>query len=290
LKQANKIIQRLTKGYLLIIRREDNFEEKRRFHFTGAKMLVLSSTLLLFLYAGFHYLTRSVMSVAYDRSEVELELTNKLVELSVSLDSLLAEVEQRDQFLHNIQQIANGGEGLAIAQAPPADKAAGGREVSLKEQSEADRRLRQEFEKETQSGFFAADQNKASEAITAGNKVFFTPVSGIISSEYNASIRHYGVDVVARKDEPVKAIAGGTVIMSSWTDDTGYVIAIQHDDNLVSIYKHNASLFKKAGSFVTAGEIISIIGNTGELTTGPHLHLELWQHGNPVDPKQYINF
>ncbi len=253
-------------------------------------MLVLGGILLLFLYVGFHYLTRSVMYFAYDRSEVELELTNKLVELTASMDSLATEVKERELFLKNIQLIANGGEGLSFEAEAVVEKGAAAKEVNLKSLSDADKKLRQEFEREAQSSIATAVKNNTIYTSSHEGKLFFTPVSGIVSADYDARISHYGVDVVAKKDEPVKAIAEGTVILASWTDDTGYVIAIQHEDNIVSIYKHNASLLKKAGSFVKAGEIISIIGNTGELTTGPHLHLEMWQNGNPVNPQHYINF
>ena len=94
--------------------------------------------------------------------------------------------------------------------------------------------------------------------------------------------------MVAKENEPVRAVADGVVIMSSWTLDGGYVVAIQHLGNLISVYKHNSELFKNVGSFVAAGEVVAVIGNTGELTSGPHLHLELWHNGNPVNPQEYI--
>ena len=119
---------------------------------------------------------------------------------------------------------------------------------------------------------------------------FFTPISGIITSRFDLSEEHYGVDVVAKTDEPVKCIADGSVIMADWTQSSGNIIAVQHRGNLISVYKHNAALLKKVGSFVSAGEIIAIIGNTGELTTGPHLHFELWYNGNPVNPEDFVSF
>ena len=119
---------------------------------------------------------------------------------------------------------------------------------------------------------------------------FFSPLAGIISAPYDPKIAHYGVDVVSKKNEPIKSVADGTVILASWTQDAGYVIAVQHRSNVISVYKHNSSLLKKMGEFVSAGDVIAIIGNTGELTTGPHLHFELWYNGNPMDPEEFVSF
>ena len=120
--------------------------------------------------------------------------------------------------------------------------------------------------------------------------VLFSPVSGTISQEYDTKNKHYAVDIVALKDTPVKAVAAGTVIFSEWTTETGYVIIMEHKNGILSVYKHNGSLSKNQGDFVRAGEVIASVGNTGELTTGPHLHFELWNKGNPVNPTDYIDF
>ena len=116
------------------------------------------------------------------------------------------------------------------------------------------------------------------------------PLSGPISSAFDAKVDHFGVDILAPKNTPVKAIMDGHVVASDWTLEAGNTIGIQHGNNIFSFYKHNAVLLKKAGSFVRAGEAIAIVGNTGKFTTGPHLHFELWQNGLPVDPELYIDF
>ena len=112
----------------------------------------------------------------------------------------------------------------------------------------------------------------------------------MVTNSFNAGENHFGTDIVAAPNEVVKAAMDGTVILATWTVETGYVLQIQHDNNLISIYKHNAELLKKVGNVVRAGDAIAIIGNSGELTTGPHLHFELWHNGTPVDPEQYIVF
>mgnify|MGYP002859259488 CR=1 FL=1 len=123
-----------------------------------------------------------------------------------------------------------------------------------------------------------------------GTSNFFTPLTGIITQPYAPSNHHYGIDIATKENQVVKAALEGTVIFSSWTPDYGYTIGIQHENNYFSTYKHNATLLKKEGEFVKAGEAIAVVGESGSLTTGPHLHFELWRNGTSVNPQEYINF
>ena len=120
--------------------------------------------------------------------------------------------------------------------------------------------------------------------------VFFAPVSGSISQDFDAKTKHLAVDITAKQNAPVKATADGTVIFSGWTTETGYVIILKHPYNYVSVYKHNGNLLKQQGDFVKSGEVIASVGSTGELTTGPHLHFELWSDGYAVNPTNLIDF
>ena len=124
----------------------------------------------------------------------------------------------------------------------------------------------------------------------ADYRYLMPPISGVISSGFDAKTDHIGVDILAPHNTPVKAIWDGHVITADWTLETGYTIGIQHSNDMVSFYKHNATLLKRNGAFVRAGEAIAIIGNTGKMTSGPHLHFELWLQGKPVDPTNYIDF
>jgi murein DD-endopeptidase MepM/ murein hydrolase activator NlpD len=119
---------------------------------------------------------------------------------------------------------------------------------------------------------------------------FFVPLKGIVTNTFNSASQHFGVDLVSEPNARICSVLDGSVIFSGWTLETGYVIYIQHDADLISVYKHNAELLKTTGDRVKAGEPVAIIGNSGEFTSGPHLHLELWHRGNPVDPQQYIDF
>ena len=120
--------------------------------------------------------------------------------------------------------------------------------------------------------------------------VLFPPVKGGLSSAFDINSKHYGVDIVMPENSPVHSISEGVVVFSEWTSATGFVIIIEHLNGLTSIYKHNSSIVKNQGDRVGTGEIIAFTGNTGELTTGPHLHFELWYQGEPVDPQSYIEF
>lgn len=124
----------------------------------------------------------------------------------------------------------------------------------------------------------------------ADYRYLMPPISGVVSSGFDAKTDHLGVDILAPHNTPVKAIWDGHVIMADWTLETGYTIGIQHSNDMVSFYKHNATLLKRDGAFVRAGEAIAVIGNTGKMSSGPHLHFELWLQGKPVDPSQYIDF
>ena len=148
-------------------------------------------------------------------------------------------------------------------------------------QEDAD--LRQKVDKEDKYNLFES-------ATSTTNFVLFAPVNGPISEPYNLKEKHYAVDIVVPKDTPVKSTADGVVIFADWTADTGYVVIIEHSYGLISVYKHNSSLTKSQGDLVKAGEVIATAGNTGELSTGPHLHFELWNDGFPINPTNFIDF
>jgi len=143
--------------------------------------------------------------------------------------------------------------------------------------------LREKVDKEDKYNLFES-------ATTKANFVLFPPVNGNISQGYNVQEKHYAVDIIVAKDTPIKATADGVVIFSEWTTETGYVIIMEHSHGLISVYKHNASLTKSQGDLVKAGEVIATAGSTGELTTGPHLHFELWSDGYPINPTNFIDF
>ena len=120
--------------------------------------------------------------------------------------------------------------------------------------------------------------------------LFFPPINGLVTSRYNAGEGHFGVDIVGKMNSRISAALDGTVVFSGWTIDTGYVIYVQHEQNLITIYRHNSELLKVQGDKVRAGEAIAIMGNSGKETTGPHLHFEMWLNGSSINPEDYIKF
>jgi murein DD-endopeptidase MepM/ murein hydrolase activator NlpD len=279
----------LVNRYLLIIRNEENFAEKTTFSFTYAKVILLAVTTFILLMALSLFLVKTLLAQWFDPRHAQIEANKRLYELAVKVDSLAQEVDEKDKFIMNFQRVLKG-DTTEVYQSyndvVNDDTEAISTNIDVNTLSPVDSQFRQEFEQTDLSllKFASTSYNELQEIF------FFSPISGFVSAAYNVKEGHYGVDIVAKKNEPVKCVADGTVILASWTQDSGYVITVQHRGNLLSVYKHNAELLKKVGNFVNAGEIISIIGNTGELTDGPHLHFELWYNGNSVNPEEFVTF
>jgi len=288
LKPKKTISERITTKYQLVIRKEENLEEKSTFGFTYAKVLVILSITFMVIFAGSLYLSQTLLARWFDPRYAQRETDKKLYQLWQRVDSLAIEEEHKDEFIKNFKRVLNGDTTNSFVDAPTAlkEQTKPIKPVSTAKLAASDSLFRKDFE-QTEMSLISLTSSKYNEL---SETFFFTPITGFISDHYDVKKAHYGVDIVAKTSEPVKCIADGTVVMSSWTQDAGYVISIQHRGNLISIYKHNAELLKKVGSFVNAGEIISIVGNSGEMTNGPHLHFELWYNGNSLNPEEFVTF
>lgn len=277
----------LTTKYLLIVRNEENLSERSSVSFTYAKLIVFSFAIFIVLMLFSLSLSTTILSQWYDPRHVILEANKQLIQVSLKLDSLEYELARKDMFINTFKSILmEDFEGIDSTKIrnPQITQTNYSGEEGL---APIDSMLRREFEQGGE-GYLQSETQQISQDLQ--DIYFFAPIAGIITSRFDVAIEHYGVDVVAKTDEPVKSIADGSVILADWTQASGNIIAVQHRGNLISVYKHNAALLKKVGSFVSAGEIIAIIGNTGELTTGPHLHFELWYNGNPVNPEDFVSF
>ncbi|RLD74562.1 MAG: M23 family peptidase [Bacteroidetes bacterium] len=214
----------------------------------------------------------------------------ELYKLNIIADSLLIDIEKKNIYIENIKNIfADDPFNEDVSEVKPSIF----RYDTIKNiKSYNDSILRAEFENQSMYNLYFNESGQLAESSKASIKSFnfFIPLQGIITSRFSLLDKHYGVDLVTSHNEAVKATLEGTVIFSGWTLETGYIISLQHSRNFISVYKHNSVLLKKEGDHVMAGEPIAISGQSGELTTGPHLHFELWENGTPVDPQEYILF
>ncbi len=233
-------------------------------------------------------MTTTFLEEWFDPRYVQAKATRDVIQLSEQLDSLAIELYKKDQFVNNLQMIMSGQDSGYINVETRSNLAVSEIDeiVESEQMNPIDSQFRKEFESQ------GVDLQSSETRLTQELQDFFLfkPVDGIVTDGFDAKKGHLAIDVVAKENEPIKAVADGTVVFASWTQDSGYVIGIQHRGNLMSMYKHNSEILKKVGNFVTAGEVISIIGNTGELTSGPHLHFELWYNGNPIDPEEFLRF
>lgn len=199
-------------------------------------------------------------------------------------------MKANDAFLLNMKNVINGDikivkdtTAIAVQNSGLYDS------IPLEGASEAEKNLREQVNKnENFTLDISPDKPKTSNNVSGF--YFFTPLKGFVTARFEPKKEHYGVDIVAPENSPIKSTLDGVVVMSTYTAETGYVIAIQHNNNLISLYKHCSVLLKKQGDYVNAGDVIAIVGNSGEQTTGPHLHFELWYNGNAIDPEDYLVF
>lgn len=255
--------------------------------FTYSKLILFSFLLFITVFGMSLFLVETVLEKWFDPKYEQMVLNQQLYGLALKVDSLAIEVDRKDRFIANFQRVLSGDTSdfmdpseLLRGESQPLSRPS---DLQLEP---TDTAFRKDFEKSDLSLISLANVKKQE----LHEAFFFSPITGFISDRYNVKKGHYGVDIVTKTNEPVKCIADGTVLFSSWTQDAGYVIMIQHSANLISVYKHNADLYKKVGTFVNAGEIISLVGNSGELTNGPHLHFELWYNGNSLNPEEFVTF
>ena len=278
----------LTTRYQLIIKNEENFAEKTSVGFTYSKIILFSVIIFILFLVISLFLVETVLEKWFDPKYEQMVLNQQLYGLALKVDSLAQEVDRKDRFIANFQRVLSGD---TSDFKDPAEILKGGDQPLSNRPDKLtlgnrDSAFRKEFE---QSDLSLISLTRVSNR-ELHETFFFSPVNGFISDSYNVRKGHFGVDIVTKTNEPVKCIADGTVIFSDWTQNWGYVLMIQHNGNLISVYKHNADLYKKLGTFVNAGEIISIVGNSGEMTSGPHLHFELWYNGNAVNPEEFVTF
>ena len=278
-KNKQKLIKKLKVRYRLVLMTENTFEERYSVHLTPMNLFIgISAGVVLFT-----LIVVSLIVFTPVREYIPGYANSKKFERlyknqSLALDSM-SNVVKSMQFKSKIlKDIIDGKTPSDSTMRLMNDSAIGVIQKMIDDRLMAFDN-REYFRKEMETNPTVPD-----------NFMFIAPVKGFVTEKFSPDANHAAVDVVAKPDEAVKSTLGGTVVFSSWTPDAGHVIGIQHPNNIFSVYKHNSVLLKNAGAYVNAGDAIAIVGNSGELTTGPHLHFELWHNGSPLNPEDFMKF
>ncbi len=283
-------MRRLKNKYRFVILNDKNFEEKGSFSFKGLNLLTFFSIFFVLMFALTFLLIVFTPLKTYIPGYGDIETRKKVNRLNYRADSLEKVLARQKAYLNNVKNILNGNMAPDTGNIENLNQT---QEVKRKDlvvdtSSNVDTLLQTNYE--NRDSYTPMFEPNVSEKKDVSDYAFFTPLKGVVTENYQRSKEHYAVDIVGPSDVGIKAALDGVVVFAEWSASTGHVIILQHTNNLVSVYKHNSELLKKVGNFVEAGEVISIIGETGELSRGPHLHFELWYDGEPVDPEQYIAF
>lgn len=282
-RRTKRLKKKLLHKYRLVILNDDTFEERFSFKLNRLNVFVTVTILSVILIS----LTTLIIAFTPLREYIpgysSTALKKRTAELTFKTDSLQRVITVNEQYLASIRKVLTGDVKVVEFNKDSIIEAAKIDDYTIDlSPSKEDSLLRDKVSQE--------DKYNPLSGATEISFVLFSPVKGTISDGYDPKTKHFAVDVITEKDAPVKATADGTVIFADWTANTGYVMIIEHDNNLISVYKHNAVLSKEQGELVEMGEVIGISGNTGELSTGPHLHFELWSNGYPINPTNFIDF
>jgi murein DD-endopeptidase MepM/ murein hydrolase activator NlpD len=273
--------------YRFSVSNDTTFEEVWRIRLTKYNSFLLITFLLFFIIGSTSILIAFTNLRELIPGYPDVTMRRNILLSAIRLDSLEKELELRDKYFTNINAI--------IAGKPPADvytlrdSTRNYKSITFRTSPE-DSALRAQVEKDERYNLTLGPVEPESVTSLAGLH-FFPPVKGIVSGKFDPRSRHFGTDIVTRPKSSVNAALDGTVIFTGWTMETGYVIEVQHSNNIVSVYKHNAALLKETGDMVRTGEAIAVVGDSGEMyTSGPHLHFEIWYKGSPLDPEKHIIF
>ena len=269
--------------YKLTITNENTLEEIVGIHVSklNGVSVLLSAVTVIFLIASLIIVFTPLRN--YLPGYMNTEIREQVVTNALRADSLQWLLERQRLYIMNIQDIISGN--IKVDSVHSMDSLTEARTEELMERTQAEEEFRKQYEETERYNLTTIDNAQAVSGL-----IFFRPTRGMVSSGFDANHKHFGIDIAASPNESVLATLDGTVILATYTADTGYVIQVQHSQNLVSVYKHCGSLLKKVGDSVKAGEAIALVGNTGEKTTGPHLHFEIWNRGRALDPSNYIVF
>lgn len=287
--KRKKLIDKLKERYKLVILNDETFEEKASFNASLWYLIIGGAAFAILLIVLTIVTIKFTPLKEYVSGVTDASSKKDIVDAYAKVDSLQQQVNANKVYLKNLKNIIEGKVENAGDVKPDKNVSKATDSIKLNQKiSKEERELRKLIESEGKFDLNAEDKTAEQSGIASYS--FFSPLRGKTSDEFDPKVQHYGIDITSRKNENVKSTLDGTIVFANFTSETGYVIAVQHRNNLLSIYKHCSVILKKVGSFVRAGEVIAVVGNSGELTTGPHLHFELWFNGTAVDPQNYMTF
>ena len=284
-KNQNKnFLKRIFNDYKVVVSSEDTFEEKLSFRANKINvfiiMLLYSIILIAFTISIVFFTQLREMVPGYSSSD----LLNRAIYLTKKTDSLEQQITLNNKFYKSIEDVLSGNVDEFISRDELSiDSNLIKSEIFTISPNLQDSILRKYVENEEKF-------NLTNNELVIENKMFFSPIKGEITQSFNFNENHFAIDIAADIGTPVKSVLDGKIIFSEWSLDTGHVVVIDHGENIISVYKHNSKALKEQNDFVQAGEVIAYSGNQGNLSTGPHLHFELWKNGTPIDPEPLLNF
>ena len=282
-KKKGRFTQKLTDKYRLVVLNDATFEERFSLKLSRLNVFVLGGVFSIVLIAITAVIIAFTAIKEYIPGYASSKLKADAIKLTFDADSLKQKLAILENYTKALKPILTG----TISSEEIDSLQVKARQITIDESeldaSKEDSLFREKIDRETR--FAILNTAKSNVKI-----VFFAPLKGTISQDFEATSKHFAIDIVAETGSPVKAIADGTVIFSGWSAETGYVLLLKHDNDYISVYKHNGNLLKQQGDFVKSGEVIASVGSTGELSTGPHLHFELWKGGYAMNPTNFIDF
>lgn len=283
-KQNKTFLKRIFNDYKVVVSSEDTFEEKLSFKANKINafiiMLLYSIILIAFTISIVFFTQLREMVPGYSSSD----LLNRAIYLTKKTDSLEQQIALNNKFYKSIEDVLSGNVDEFISRDELSiDSNLISPDIFTISPNLQDSILRQYVENEDKF-------NLTNNELVIENKMFFSPIKGEITQSFNFNENHFAIDIAADIGTPVKSVLDGKIIFSEWSLETGYVVVIDHGENIISVYKHNSKTLKEQNDFVQAGEVIAYSGNQGNLSSGPHLHFELWKNGTPIDPEPLLNF
>ena len=282
-KKKHTLIDKLSERFHILLVNEKTLEKKKLFSSSSVNLVASSLFAFLLLLSTAFMLIYVTPLKEYFRGYTSIELRENAVENSMKLDSLESLYISQSKYIRSLKDLLSGNISFEDLDQNPENIEANSLELEIVKTNLDDSLLRALVDEEDKYNAF----DLQGERFTT---VLFPPVKGSLSSGFDNESKHYGVDIAMPENSPVHSISEGIVVFAEWTSETGFVIILEHLNGLTSIYKHNSSIIQTQGDRIETGEIIAFTGNTGSLTTGPHLHFELWYQGEPVDPESYIEF